>query len=406
VASREAVVCVGNAGINGLATVRSLGRRGVPVQVVTLKGSSQIASASRYCSGFTEVAQLGSLHETLRKLSAHAEKPPVLFIDNDQMMKTLEAHAAELRTRFCVVDPIGRAARLTDKAYQLRIAAQAGIAVPRSWFPQSWFELRNLSRETGKRLIAKPSPARVAKAAFKALIAASSQELEARLRRVGAAAEDVIVQEFIEGDDAQIHVGLCYRARHGGRSFVLTARKLRQTQPGAGVMAVGEATDVPQVREMTQRLADSLDLRGVLSTEFKLDAADGRFYFIEWNPRPAYFQSLGWKSGFDLAWLAYCDHAGPARLAEIDSTPRKHYWINLQADLTHLACAPRTALSLSTWKPYLGPTQWAVLAADDLAPWARAMRHMIGWLSAKVARKIRTSLRGAAGRSALPPSAA
>jgi predicted ATP-grasp superfamily ATP-dependent carboligase len=384
VASREAVVCVGDPGINGLATVRSLGRRGVPVRVVALKGSPQIASASRYCRGLTEVAQPGLLHEALRKLSARAEKPPVLFIDNDSMMKTLEAHAAELRTRFRVIDPIGRAARLTDKAYQLRIAAQAGIAVPRSWFPQSGFELRNLSQETGKRLIAKPSPARIAKAGFKVLIAGSSQELEARLRAVGAAAEDVIVQEFIEGDDAQIHVGLCYRARHGGRTFVLSARKLRQTQPGAGVMAVGEATDMPQVREMTQQLAEALDLRGVLSTEFKLDPRDGRFYFIGWQPRPAYFQSLGWKSGFDLAWLAYCDHGAPGRLAEINCTPAKHYWINFHADLMHLAKTPRKALDPGTWKPYLGPTQWAVFAADDLAPWARAMRQMTRWLSANL----------------------
>ena len=45
----EAVVCVGDAGINALATVRSLGRRAIPVRVVAVKGSPQIASSSRYC---------------------------------------------------------------------------------------------------------------------------------------------------------------------------------------------------------------------------------------------------------------------------------------------------------------------------------------------------------------------
>jgi hypothetical protein len=71
-----------------------------------------------------------------------------------------------------------------------------------------------------------------------------------------------MVQEYVEGDDAQIYVTLCYRAR-----------------------------SAPQVREMTRRLAKTAGARGAFCTEFKLDAHDGRYYFIEWNPRPAYFQA-------------------------------------------------------------------------------------------------------------------
>jgi hypothetical protein len=43
---KPAVVCAGDSGINALATVRSLGRRGVPVDVVALQSSAQVASAS------------------------------------------------------------------------------------------------------------------------------------------------------------------------------------------------------------------------------------------------------------------------------------------------------------------------------------------------------------------------
>src|SRR6185436_3193678 len=137
---KPAVVCVGESGINGLATVRALGRRGVPVHVVSLRSSPQIASASRYCRGFTPVADLSLLHEALLQLDAGA----IVYVDNDPMLKALAPHAAALAARFALVDEIGDAARLTDKDLQMRIARQAGIAVPRSWSPGSWAALASL----------------------------------------------------------------------------------------------------------------------------------------------------------------------------------------------------------------------------------------------------------------------
>lgn len=365
---KSALVCVGDAGINGLATVRALGRRGIPVDVVALESSAQIASASRYCRRFIPVRDMASLAQVLLGL-----EPAILYVDNDPMLKALAPHAAELAQRFALADPLDRALELTDKAWQMGIARKAGIAVPKSWYPASWDELSAL--RTSKRLIAKP----IARAEFKALIAADAAELALALRARDVTPADVVVQEYVEGGDDQIYAGLCYRARSRDGCFVLSARKLRQTEPGAGVMAVGQAVDAPQVREMTRRLAKAAGAYGVISTEFKLDARDGRWYFIEWNPRPAYFQSIGWKAGFDLAWLAWCDHADPARL---DALPRSfsgdHYWINVQGDLLNFTRRP--VRDAAAWLPYLRRKQWAVFALDDPAPWRKSVRHLAEWL--------------------------
>jgi predicted ATP-grasp superfamily ATP-dependent carboligase len=368
---KPAVVCVGNSGINGLAIARSLGRRGVPVHVVALASSPQIASASRYCSSFTPAPDLASLQQILGRFEPGA----VLYVENDPMLRALAPHAAELAARFSLADPIADAERLTDKRHQMRIARQAGIAVPRSWLPQSWEEI--LSLKTGKRLIAKP----LARGDFKGIVAADAGELAAQLRGRIASPADVLVQEFIEGGDERIYAALCYRAQSHAGSYVLSVRKLRQTSPGAGVMAVGQAVDAPQVREMTRRLAKAAGAHGAFCTEFKLDERDGRYYFIEWNPRPAYFHSIGWRAGFDFAWLAYCDHAQPAQLpASSSSFAGEHYWINLEGDLHHLAKLPRLAFELRTWRPYLGPAEWAVFARDDLAPWRASLRQLAAWL--------------------------
>jgi predicted ATP-grasp superfamily ATP-dependent carboligase len=405
---RQAVVCAGDTGINALATVRSLGRRGVPVHVFALQSSRQIASRSRYCRGRTLVEGPDHLCTGLLDFARSRNARPVLYVDNDPMMKLLAPHAAVLGARFDLVDPLGDAARLTDKQFQLGVARRCGIAVPRTWFPTNWAGLGAI--RSAKRLIAKPSGGR---AAFKALVASSAAELAVQMREHGASPSEVLVQEYIEGDDAQIYAGLAYRAKSIDRCFVMSARKLRQSQPGAGVMAVGQAVDAPQVREMTRRLALAAGLRGVLCSEFKLDPSDGKYYFIEWNPRPAYFQSLGWKAGFDLAWLAWCDHVDAQRLERppvVETTG--HYWVNLQGDLMHLAKAPALAGRLGTWLPYLGRTEWAVFAADDLRPWMAATRHLGGWIREKfsrraaAARAVPSAAVAAAGRTpaARPPA--
>ena len=146
-------------------------------------------------------------------------------------------------------------------------------------------------------------------------------------------------------------------------------------------MAVGQVIDAPRVRQMTRRLATAANAHGCFCTEFKLDPHDGRYYFIEWNPRPAYFQSIGWRAGFDLAWLAYCDHAAPERLERMSPpSSSEHYWINLHGDLHHLARAPARALEPATWRPYFGRKEWAVFALDDLAPWRKSLGALAAWL--------------------------
>jgi D-aspartate ligase len=397
-----AVVCAGDTGINALATVRSLGRRGVPVCVVSLQSSPQIASSSRYCTEHRSIAHANDLFPALRELGRERTARSVLFIDNDAMMKTLAPHAEALRGHFALVDPIAEAGRLTDKAFQLRVASEAGIPVPRTWFPASWDDVERIGRQTDRTLIAKPSPERfqgAARADFKAVLATSAAGLARELRARIATPLDVLVQEYIDGDDAQIHVALCYRAKSTSACYLLSARKLRQDPPGAGVMAVGQAVDVPAVRHMTERLSDALGIAGVLSTEFKLDPHEGRFYFIEWNPRPAYFQSIGIQAQFDLPYLAYCDHAEPQRIA---GAPRSfggtHYWINVQADLRALVKAPRAVLRSGTWRPYFGAKEWAVFAADDPGPWWKAMRELGGWLSSGTLRAAGRGLRRLAQR--------
>src|SRR5689334_19326196 len=105
-AIREAVVCAGNPGLNALGIVRSLGRRGVAVHVVVLQSSEQLESRSRYCASTTIVGHPNELFSVLQALGLSHSVPPVLFVDNDEMMCHLAPHAQSLARLFKCVDPI------------------------------------------------------------------------------------------------------------------------------------------------------------------------------------------------------------------------------------------------------------------------------------------------------------
>ncbi len=379
----EAVVCVGDSGINGLATVRSLGRRGVRVHVVALQASAQIASLSRYCAGETRVADLDALCDALRALPVNPARRALLFIDNDKMMKALAPHAAELQRRFKVVEPLANAAQFMDKTFQLEAAADAGIALPRTWLPNSWEDIAAIAAQTGEPLLAKPSPARFpvgVNPSFKAIVAPSAGQLERQLRSLVSSPADVLVQEYIDGDDSCHYGSVCYRAEHCDACFILGTRKVRQTSLEAGIMAVGLVVDAPEVRRMTLRLVERLDYRGVIHVEYKRSPRDGKYYFIEWNARPPYFHSIGGKAAFDGAYFAWCDHVAPEKLDSVELRHDSgHYWINLHEDLRRLVNSPLLALRPSTWLPYLQAKEWAVFALDDPKPWLRSMQQLAAW---------------------------
>ena len=205
---------------------------------------------------------------------------------------------------------------------------------------------------------------------------------------------DVLVQEYIDGDDSCHFGSVCYRARSRNACFVVSTRKVRQTTLEAGIVAVGRLVDAPEVRQMTLRLVERLDYRGVIHVEFKRSPRDGKYYFIEWNARPPYFHSIGWRAAFDGAYFAYCDHIAPE---DLDSVRLRHdsghYWINLHEDLKRLAKSPQLALRPSTWRPYLQAKEWAVFALDDPRPWLRSMQQLAAWLWQSLGRAARKGMR-------------
>lgn len=371
-----AVILVHGSGVNGLGLVRSLGRQQIPVYVVYVRGHKNLAIISRYCHDTCVVDSLSGeiITQSLCKLAQKFNTKPVLFFDNDLMIQKLSPYANKIENHFQITSTFGDIGATTNKIFQMNAAKEAGLDVPRTWLPKTWDELEELDSKTVNSVIAKPSPAffPAQSLPFKVIKAKNVFELRKFLERKVNIPDGIIIQEFIEGGDENVFVATCYNSENNNLTIAFTAKKLLQNPAGAGVMAIGQVSISEVVREASYKLISHINYYGIVSTEFKYSPTDGKYYFIELNPRTAQFHTIGRKANFELAYIAYLDHTNPVRLVELNPKyESKHKWIYTQLVVnTLLESKTKTKTKAKDIIELCrGKKEWAVYTADDIKPW-------------------------------------
>jgi predicted ATP-grasp superfamily ATP-dependent carboligase len=120
-----------------------------------------------------------------------------------------------------------------------------------------------------------------------------------------------VVQEWIEGNDSDVHFCLVYRDRSGRELTYQTGRKLVQWPVGTGSTAICTTTEDPSLHRLTQQLFDRAGLVGLASVEVKRDRRDGRYYITEPTVgRPNLQSNVATAAGRNLAVVAYHDARG------------------------------------------------------------------------------------------------
>jgi D-aspartate ligase len=311
--------------VNGLAAIRSLGRRGVPVVAVDHHPGA-IGFRSRYA------AQSLLCPDPLQDIAAFADfmvqlgdrvGPAPIFPTNDELLNAIGQSRAVLGERFQYPFPSWDLLEpLQTKRFQVEQAAAHGIPCPRTGDdPTDPFDFP---------VLVKPSDPAPFQRAFRthAFRCESQAELEAGFERARPYAP--IVQEFIPGGDDTLYTLGAYIAAGGEALALFCGRKLRQTPRDVGVCRVGEALWVDEVVEQGLRYLRALDYRGLAQIEFKLDRRDGRYKFIEINPRLWQWHGLGTACGVDFVQTAYADLTGlPVEPAWMDRRARRRWAITV-----------------------------------------------------------------------------
>jgi predicted ATP-grasp superfamily ATP-dependent carboligase len=369
--SKERVgALITGADYRGLGLVRSLGRKGIPVCVLT-HDDHWLARFSRFARR-TFCWPPGSEDQRaeflVRLAKKHGLRGWVLLPTDDDAVSLVARHHEQLAPVFqLTTPPWNQLCRAVDKRLLHRLAADLGIDQPWTYCPRNRDDIETLT--CSFPVIIKPAIHERRKT-VKAWRADSREALLARYAEACTAfpADALLIQEMIPGGgEAQFsYSALC---RGGYPLAWATARRVRQYPMDFGQASTHvETVDEPALVEPSVRLLQALGITGIIEIEFKRDPRDRRFKLLDVNPRVWGWQTLCGRAGVDFPYLLWrLVHGQPVPALKGRAGVR---WVRMCTDLpTALREMGSGRLSLIHYlRSLAGPIESAIFAYDDPLP--------------------------------------
>jgi len=398
--SGPTAVVVGLDCITGLQTARILHDRGIPV-VGVAADPTHFACRTRACEQVVAADVVSDdLISALERLGPSLGERAVLFPCTDQSVMLISRHREALAPWYHVVLPEHeRVELLMDKVKFTRFGHEQGLALPPTHFVSTVEDAERAAAELHFPAVVKPALKTsrwVNQSLAKVYRAASPSHLLDLFAELSPWSEELIVQEWIEGTDADLFSCNCYFDRQGAPVVTFVARKLRQWPPGAGTSSLGEEVRNDEVLGETLRLFTSVDYRGLGYVEIKRDARTGRNYIIEPNVgRPTGRSAIAEAGGVELLYSMYRDAIGGSLPAARVQRYTGVKWIYLRHDLqSALVYLLRRELTPAEWRSsWRGRKVDAVWSGRDPAPFFWDWWQTLGRLPVKVQGRLRRHAR-------------
>ncbi len=357
----------------GLGTLRSLGRHGVPVCLID--HDFCIGRFSKYTKKFIKGPSIRQELQffTFLKDLARKEKLEgwVIYPSDDETVSFLARKKRELEKYYTIPTPSWEiTCYASEKKLTYQLAEKYGIPTPRTFYPGSTQDLEKTSLEFP--VILKPS----VKEPFysltkkKAIRVNNRQELLkefAQIEKIYPEVE-VMVQEFIPGGtNCLFSVGSFFKA--GEFLGKVVAKRIRQHPMDFGHATTYAITvDVPELEQLARRFLRAMGYYGLSEIEFMLDTRDGKYKLIEMNARTWGWHTLAINAGVDLPYLLYQDILG--QKTSSDGFAKGIKWCHLMTDIpTVLGEIRKGRMSVSDYlKSLKGTRNDAVLSVSDPLP--------------------------------------
>ena len=389
-AERQPVAFVSGLDTTGYGIVRSLGRAGVSVVALTDQ-NADFGRHSTYCRRFHVSPAFGNEQQVCRLLldaRSEFDCDPVLFASSDWFAELLAKHREELAPRYKFHYVSAQTlARIVDKAEMSRICQQAGVLTPATHVPRPDEDLEKSAREFACPCLVK------AKRSFnfdfpagkKNLVFDSPGDLVRFYRSHAGLLGTTIWQEIIPGGHDQIFACTVLIRQSGEVGAVFGIQKIRQ-YPEFGIMSYGRSQENEAVASESLRLLRLLDYRGFADMEFKR-GSDGRYYFIEMNPRLPRFCSLFQDAGVNLPYLGYLDLIGQEDSPAFQGKPRPGVcWLSFSDDIgSYYHARKKRELGLWRWLRWLAAARsHAWWNWRDPRPFFAAATHLMEVIARKL----------------------
>jgi len=360
-------------GFHSLGAARNLARHRVPVCV--LNDGPCVTQFSRYVKCFIKCPPLddeAAFVDFLVQIAADKGLDGwVLFPSTDDSVRILAQHWQRVSEHYLISVPSWETIRfLYDKRLTHRLASERGVPVPTTFNPKNLDEL--LLLDLDYPLVIKPTVSKHFMAATKkkAYRADNRDELISLYQKTAEIMDpsEILIQELIPGraENLYSYVGFF---ENGIPVAGLSARRRRQHPMEFGrASTYVETVNLPELEKLATQLLSGIAYTGLAEVEFMYDVKDGRFEFLEVNPRIWGWHTIAIRAGLDLPYLAYAHAAGKA--APVGSARENVKWVRLVTDVPTAASEILSGrLTVGQYlKSMSGDIEDAVLSIRDPLP--------------------------------------
>jgi D-aspartate ligase len=381
-------VIVGLDTLGGLQSARIMAGREVPV-VGIAKNLAHFACRTKACKRIISAdTATKDCVNALRALGPEFMQKAVLFPCTDQTVLLISEHRKQLQEWYHIQMPDPDVVEmLVDKIRFHYYASEHDLPVPKSFVLNCREEADCAAQKLAFPCILKP---RVKTANWekhtvaKAYKVSNAAELLTLFDCCFAWCEGLIVQEWIEGTDADLYTCHCYFSANSEPVVTFVSRKIRQWPPQTGSASLCEEYRNDIVLQETIRLFRDLRFHGQGEVEMKRDSRTGRYFVMEANVgRTTTISAMAEAGGVELLYAAYCDAVGIPLPVKLEQTYRGVKWIYLRQDIrSALFYWRRRELTLKEWWwSWRGRKAEAVFSWRETGPFWRDLSESLfrGW---------------------------
>lgn len=288
--------------IQALGLARMAASIGLRVTVFNDYAAS-VARFSRACQSFVQFRDADHLLQLL--LAENGPKDTLLIATNDQWVGLMSNHYEALNERYYLAIPDPESVQVCfNKRATYRRAAELGISIPETHFPDTLEELKGLAKKIAYPTILKPAVMYKFHNATgkKVFFCQNEAELISNYQEILKIipADEVIVQQFLRGGAKSLYsFGSFFAAGEAHGSLI--ANRVRQKPMDFGVSTCFAHTVLnSEIEQLATRLLKAIDYFGMSEVEFMYDERTEQYYLLEINPRAWKWHSIANKLGINL----------------------------------------------------------------------------------------------------------
>lgn len=360
----------------GLAVIRSLGSRGIPVIAVHYQ-PQDMGYVSKYVTKSVLAPhpeqREGEFLDLLTSLAIN-RGGGLLIPTDDAALVVVSRHKTRLEKHCDVACTDWQVTRqFIDKKYTAALARSVGVAVPETTVVDMGANLDEWCQRVGFPIIVKPCQSHQYAERFgkKCTRADNYDELLVACNEAKKADIDVMLQEYIPGNDAH---NVNYNSYHVGGAPVVefTSKKVRLSPPFFGLPRVVVSEHIPEVIEPARKFLRGLNFDGYCCTEFKLDPRDNVYKLMEVNGRHNRSASLAMRCGIDFPLIEY-EYLTNGAIPSQQEFETGVYWIDEFRDaIDWVRYRGRQKYRFGEYlQPYMHQRVFATLDLTDIKPFFR-----------------------------------